>query len=355
MNYQRFLAELPADMQEPMARLLEAFQEEMRTQLAASQEQGQGLQSLIADLETAVAKLIESHHALTQTVAWLAENRLNLTQTIAQLAENEQALTQSVAGLVQSGQSLTQTVALVAENMRGLQQSVTQLVTNQHDLEQTITQLTETLRSLTQSVARLIGNEQSLMQTVVRLAEEQQKLAQVVKELVLAQRRTEELLQKLTLRFERLETKLRTLIDEHLERKYRERTLAYLGAILRPVRVVSLQEVLPQLEAHLSEEEIERLLSLDLLLRGQVRHLEAKPEVWLAMEVASVIEDGDVTRAIEQARLLTKAGLPAIPTVGGEDLGEGVARLASQEHVFVLLEGQRLNWQEALEMVVKSA
>jgi|GEM_PF-1604743 len=341
MNYQRFLAELPADMQEPMARLLEAFQEEMRSQWAVSEEQRQGLQSVIADLETAVVKLIESHHTLTQTIAWLAEN--------------ERALTQSVAGLVESGQNLTQSVTQVAETMRGLQQAVTRLVTTQGGLEQTITRLTESLRSLTQSVFQLVGNEQALMQTVVQLAEEQQKLAQIVKELVLAQRRTEEFLQKLTLRLERMETKLRTLIDEHLERKYRERALSYLGTILRPVQVVSLQDVLPQLEAHLSEEEIERLLPLALLLRGQVRHLEARPEVWLAMEVAGVIAESDVNRAIDRARLLTKAGLPAIPTVGGGDLGEGVARLASQEHVFVLLEGQRLNWQEALELVVKTA
>jgi chromosome segregation ATPase len=355
MNYQRFLAELPADMQEPMARLLEAFQEEMRNQLAVSQEPGRGLQSLIADLEMAVAKLIESHHTLTQTVAWLAENRLSLTQTLAQLIESEQSLTQSVTGLVENERGLTQTVGLVVENIRGLQQAITQLSGNQYSLEQTITRLTESLGSLTQSVARLTASEQGLIQTVVRLAEEQRNLAHAVKEVVAAQRRTDELLQKLTLRLERMETKLRTLIDEHLERKYRERALSYLGTILRPVQVVSLQEILPQLEAHLSEEEIERLLPLALLLRGQVRHLEPKPEVWLAMEVAGVIEDSDVTRAIERARLLTKAGLPTIPTVGGGDLAEGVARLASQERVFVLLEGQRLNWQEALERVLKSA
>ncbi len=340
MNYQRFLAELPADMQEPMARLLEAFQEEMRSQLAASQEEGQGLRAFLVNLEMTIAKLTESHHVLTQT--------------IASLAENERSLTHSIAGLVESGQSMTRIVAQLVESMRGLEQMVDRLVTNQHDLEQTITGLTANLRSLTQSVIRLTGSEQGLIQTVVRLAEEQQTLAKAAKELVVAQGRTNESLQKLTARVERLESNLRTLLDEHLERKYRERILFYLSAILHPVQVLSPQDILPHLEAHLSQEEIERLLSLDLFLRGQVRHLAAKPEVWLAMEVASRIEDGDVNRAVEGARLLAKAGLPAIATVGGEDLGESAARLASQAHVLVVLKDRRLHWQEALAMVVKT-
>ncbi|MCS7038579.1 MAG: hypothetical protein NZP34_03120 [Caldilineales bacterium] len=162
-------------------------------------------------------------------------------------------------------------------------------------------------------------------------------------------------MQKLILRVDRIETRLGALVGDNLECKYRERAFSNLGSILRPVRVVPLQDILPQLEIHLTEEEVERLLPLDLLLDGRVRHREAKPEVWLAVEVSGVVDQHDVERAVERARLLTRAGLPAIPTVAGDDLGEGIARLASEEQVFVLLDGQRLNWYEALTAVLDGA
>ncbi|QLQ06613.1 MAG: hypothetical protein HZY76_11575 [Anaerolineae bacterium] len=85
-----------------------------------------------------------------------------------------------------------------------------------------------------------------------------------------------------------------------------------------------------------------------------VRQHQDRPEIWLAMEVSATVDKGDVERAVNRARLLTKAGLLAVPAVAGEEFTLGAGQLAMQQKVLLLQNGQRLNWQEALEAALSS-
>jgi hypothetical protein len=278
MNYISRVLELPQDLQAPMLRAFEAFEQEMRSQLAVRREDFAALQAVVEGLAEGQQR---------------AEKRLDRLETV-------------------------------------------------------MVELAEAQRRTEQRVEELAEAQRRTEQRVEELAEAQRRTEQRVEELAEAQRRTEESLNKLIIRVDRIEVRLGGLIGDNLERKYRERAFAYLGQILRPVQSISLQDLLPELEAHLTEAEVDRLLPLDLLLRGRARHVETTPEVWLAMEVSAVVDQGDVERAVSRARLLTKAGFRAVPAVAGEEITGDASQLAIQQKVLVLQDGQRLNWQEAL-------
>ena len=183
---------------------------------------------------------------------------------------------------------------------------------------------------------------------VAELIEAQKRTEQRVAELAEAQKRTEQILQGLIGRVDRMDEKLGRLVGESLERRYRERAFAYFGPIMRRIRVVSLQDVVADIEDRLTEAELNDLLPLDVLVRGQVQQLAQKPEVWLAIEVSAVVDRSDVERARRRAGLLRKAGLTTIPVAAGEEVTEGARQLAQRENVMLLQDGQRLFWDEAL-------
>jgi len=126
---------------------------------------------------------------------------------------------------------------------------------------------------------------------------------------------------------------------------------AYFGPLLRRVRVVSPIEIEDDLEAHLSAKEFRDLLQLDLLIRGQPRHLPDAPQVWLAVEVSGIIYPHDVERAQRRAGALRRAGLRAIPTVAGEGVVEEAEEEARTGKVPLLRDGYARFWEEALENV----
>ncbi len=287
---------LPQELQFPMLEFAEAIEEDLRAKLAVRREDFEALQATIRELTDAQGR---------------SEQRLDRVETaLVELAEAQKRTEQRVEEL--------------AEAQKRTEQRVDRL-------EIAVTELAEAQRRTEQRVDRL---------------------ETVVAELTEAQRRTEETLNKLILRVDRIEVKLSGLVGDNLERKYREKAFSYLGQILRPVHHVPLQDVLPQLEAHLTEAEIDELLPLDLLLRGRARRLENKPEVWLAVEVSATVDQGDVERAVNRARLLSKAGFAAVPAVAGEEFTEGAGQLALQQKVLMLQDGERLNWPEALEAVL---
>ena len=75
-----------------------------------------------------------------------------------------------------------------------------------------------------------------------------------------------------------------------LELTYRDKAGAYFGPLLRQLRVVDPHTLEDALETHLSPDEFKDVLLLDLLLRGQPRYHPQAPEVWLAVEVSSVVD-----------------------------------------------------------------
>ena len=167
------------------------------------------------------------------------------------------------------------------------------------------------------------------------------RLEAVVAELAAAQKRTEDVLQKLVIRVARNTGKL-------LELDYRDKAYSYFGTLLRKVKVVSLQDLEPNLEQHLSDDEMRALLPLDLLVYGQVRHAPTPTDVYLAVEVSTVVDANDVLRASQRAALLRKAGYRAVPAAAGEDVTEGATDAARDAAVLLVQDGAKLYWDPAL-------
>ena len=195
------------------------------------------------------------------------------------------------------------------------------------------------------------------------LATAQARTEQRLEELATAQARTEQRLEELATALqdlatvqkevaailERFDTRISDLKGWQLELRYQERAVAYFGPLLRRMRVVSPNEMEDELEAHLSTNEFQDLLQLDLLVSGQPRHRPDAPQVWLAVEVSAMVDRHDVERARRRAATLRRAGYRAIPTVAGEQV-TAVAEEETRIHKTLLLRnGKALFWEDALE------
>jgi len=167
-----------------------------------------------------------------------------------------------------------------------------------------------------------------------------------------AQAQTEAQLRDLVQVVKKMQDTLAAVKGRQLEFNYHYRAGAYFGPLLRRLRAFLPVELESELETRLSAEDFRDLLSLDLVVTGQPRHLPDAPQVWLAVEVSSVVDRHDVERAIHRAGLLRRAGLRAIPVVAGEDITVGAQRDAEAHRVVVLQDGQALFWEAALADVL---
>jgi hypothetical protein len=224
-------------------------------------------------------------------------------------------------------------------------------------------------------VRRLVLTDEllALPDLVRELAEAQKRTEQRVEELVEAQKRTELRVQELAQaqgraeqRMDRLEGAMAELVQvqqrmwadlsrlkgQGLEHQYARKAASYLGRWLRRVRVVlpgALDAATEsQLETRLTLDELQELLRLDVVIAGTTRPPAASREVWLAMEVSSVIDRDDVERARRRADLLRRAGFDAIPAVAGEQLTERAEAAAAEAPLVVLQDGRSTGWDEAL-------
>jgi hypothetical protein len=207
------------------------------------------------------------------------------------------------------------------------------------------------------------------------LTDELLELPELVRELTRAQQKTEERLarlegivtnlaeqlQSLTQQVNLLTLQVQTIAGEQkrhtdtlgdfkgrlLEMTYRDHAPGYFGRWLRRARAVGLETLEERLETVLSHEELLEVLNLDLLINGRRRDIPATPEVWLAVEVASVVNDADVERAGRRAMLLRRAGYPALPVVAGENITLSAEASARTQKVVVVQDRRSFLWEEA--------
>jgi hypothetical protein len=175
-----------------------------------------------------------------------------------------------------------------------------------------------------------------------------------VAELAEAQRRTEQRLaelaeaqQRLEIRMDRVEDKLGGLQGWKLESRYRQRAAAFFGRWFRGIKVVDDNDLIDRVESHLSPDELHELLLTDLVVRGRVLKRPERPEIWLAVEISSVVDRADVVRAVRRAELLRRAGLPGLPVVAGEGTTAGAEAEARARGVALLQDGSAQLWDEA--------
>ena len=227
--------------------------------------------------------------------------------------------------------------AVRREEFDALRAAVTDLAVAQRHTEQHIDRLEA-------ATLALAAAQQRTEQRVEELAAAQQRTEQRIEELAAAQQRTEGILQKLVIRVGKNTGKI-------LEIDYRDKAFAYFGTLLRKVKVVSLQDLEPVFEQHLSEAEISALVPLDLLVSGQLRRSDQPDDVvYLAVEVSAVIDNNDVVRAQQRAALLRRAGYRTVAAVAGEEITEGALTSAAARSVLVVQDGLKQNWDEALAL-----
>ncbi|MCS6910059.1 MAG: hypothetical protein NZM11_05750, partial [Anaerolineales bacterium] len=195
-----------------------------------------------------------------------------------------------------------------------------------------------------QRVEELAEAQKRTEQRVEELAEAQKRTEQRVEELAEAQKRTEEELRTLTKRVDKLSGELGNLRGDMLEMQYRQRAFGFFGQIVSRVRVVDLQEIWPELEQRLTEQELEALLSLDILLSGRLKAGWAAQagvsDVWLAVEVSGVVDVEDVQRVWKRAELLHRAGFWTLAVAAGNQWTEGAKQEAAEKGVVLQRDGQ---------------
>jgi len=341
MSYTLDILDLPPELQRPMIRLIESFRQSLHAELAVRREDFDRLSDAVVELAEAQKRTEQRLDRLEAIVAELIEAQKRTEQRVAELAEAQKRTEERLDRLEAVVAELIEAQKRTEQRLDRLEAVVAELIEAQKRTEQRVAELAEAQKRTEQRVDRLEA-------IVAELIEAQKRTEQRVAELAEAQKRTEQILQGLIGRVDRMDEKLGRLVGESLERRYRERAFAYFGPIMRRIRVVSLQDVVADIEDRLTEAELNDLLPLDVLVRGQVQQLAQKPEVWLAIEVSAVVDRSDVERARRRAGLLRKAGLTTIPVAAGEEVTEGARQLAQRENVMLLQDGQRLFWDEAL-------
>ena len=98
-----------------------------------------------------------------------------------------------------------------------------------------------------------------------------------------------------------LQNDIAWLDDYRLELSYRNKINGYFGHLIRRLKVVDLSIIDEALEATLDPGEFRDVILLDLVATGQLRASPDRPEVWLAIEISSVVDRNDVDRAWRRA------------------------------------------------------
>ncbi|WP_297635893.1 hypothetical protein [Caldilinea sp.] len=304
-----------------MLELIETLQRDMREQYAVRRQDFEALSAAVAELAQAQKRSEERLTRLERVVEELAQAQKRTEERVEELAQAQK----------RSEERLTRLELVVEE-----------LAQAQKRTEERVEELAQAQKRTEERVEELAQAQKRTEERVEELAQAQKRTEERVEELAQAQKRTEEVVQKLVIRVGKNTGKL-------LELDYRDKAYAYFGSLLRKVKVVSLQELEPALEEHLSEAEFNALLPLDLLVEGQARTGAAPTDkIYVAVEVSAVIDENDVKRAQERAALLRKAGFRVVPAVAGEDVTEGALLAAQEAAVLLVQNGTKQNWERAL-------
>jgi len=277
------------------------------------------------------ALLPQEFLALPFQVAQLARTVAEHNQRIERLERVVQQLADTVAQLVGVVQGIVQELAELRETVNGL-------IRGQEELRASVAELRETVNGL-------IRGQEELRASVAELRETMEGLAKAVERLIEWQVLAEQ-------RFQRIEDRLGQLIGWRLEEEYAKHAYAYFGSYLRKIRRADLEEIFEKATQKLSLTEVKDLSRADLILQGQLR-FGNQQAVYLVMEVAATLDVNDVTRASRRADLLSRAGFPCIPVVGGEKMAAAVEDSARELDVAIALDGGLMGWEAAFQKRLK--
>ena len=202
----------------------------------------------------------------------------------------------------------------------------------------------------------LLSDELLALPEIVRgLAEAQQRAEEQLSEIKTAmQHLTEQVaaltrdVRELTENQQRIDNTVSRLKGESLEWSYRNKIYRYFGYLMRRLKVVDLSTIDEALETTLTSGEFRDVFRLDLLATGQLRESPGGPEVWLAIEISSVVDRNDVDRAWRRASLIRRVGPLVLPVAAGERATAGAETAACDQNVVLMTDGQAEFWDVAV-------
>ena len=285
----------------------------------------------------------------------LSDELLMLPTLLQELAEAQsrtqtqiEALAEAQRRTEQRLEALAQRVEALAEAQRRTEQRVEELAEAQRRTEQRLEALAQRVEALAEAQRRTEQRVEALAEAQRYLEQRLEALAQQVEALTTEVQRLTNNVANLTSFVERLSNRLDRLVGDILELRYREHAGGYFGTWVRGARAITPVELEYTLQESLTRDEVLDVLRLDLLVRGRWRALPEAPEVWLAVEVSSVVDEGDVARAWRRAHLLRRAGYRAIPVVAGERIVQDAEASARAQTVGVIQDGQVILGDEEL-------
>jgi hypothetical protein len=189
---------------------------------------------------------------------------------------------------------------------------------------------------------RLARLEEAQVRTEERLARLEQAIEKLTEAVLLADKR-----------MSRMEDRMGRMDGQLLEASYRDRAGAYFGRWMRRTRVVDPSDLADDLKDHLSREEFDDAIKIDLVVRGRPDQRPDVAEIWLAVEISVVVDREDVARAIKRADLIRRTGRHVLPVVAGKDATQGAEAEAAKHQVVLLHDGSAEHWEEALDRWIK--
>ena len=207
----------------------------------------------------------------------------------------------------------------------------------------------------------LLSDELLALPEIVRgLAEAQQRAEEQLSEIKTAmQHLTEQVagltreVRELTENQQRIDNTVSRLKGESLEWSYRNKIYGYFGYLMRRLKVVDLSTIDEALEETLASGEFRDVFRLDLLATGQLREPPGGPEVWLAIEISSVVDSNDVDWAWRRASLIRRVGPLVLPVAAGEQATAGAETAARNQNVVLMTDGHAQFWNTAVSAWIK--
>jgi len=210
--------------------------------------------------------------------------------------------------------------------------TVGQLNTTVADLVVGQKQLFEAQARTEATVADLVVGQKQLFEAQARTEASLAHLDATVAKLTEAQTGMATALQRLTIRTD-------DVVGRTFELQFRDRLTACLGRFLRRGKLVPNDRLLDQIEPHLSDREVDDVLRADVIASGLV---DGEP-THLVVEVSWTGDIDDIVRADERAKLLRRAGLPAIPLVACNAISPESTAFAKLREVRIWLDGSLVN------------
>ena len=251
-----------------------------------------------------MAFTVEDYRDLVRLLSEHPEWRSELRQLL--LSEELLALPEIVRGLAEAQQRAEERLAAAEERLANVEERLASVEERLSKIETAIQHLTEQVAGLTREVRELTENQRHMANTVSRLK------------------------------------------GESLEWSYRNKIYGYFGYLMRRLKVVDLSTIDEVLETNLTSGEFRDVFRLDLLATGQLRESPSGPEVWLAIEISSVVDSNDVDRAWRRANLIRRVGPLVLPVAAGEGVTAGAETAAREQNVVLMTDGQAQFWNAAV-------